>query len=309
MSKIIKIGLIVLGAWVLFTMVVPMLFFKCSTTPKDKVAEIKQEYMAACDKEDFQKARSIVAQFESLSSDDFTYGERVSDTQISRYNDDALKYINDKEIYNLLSKPSRDNDNRIAYLYNSYTPEQLPDMEDVVEVAISNGNEYLAEKLLRAGVGVNSKIAKAAINADMDQLIEVIITKDPAIIFEHEVGNGYKLSKGADSYDEIIKRALNSQVQELYNFELSARPAIGVVKYMSEADKCKSYSRRISDFNGECYKVIVRAVSVNEFELANKVLSMMKPTLEIKDKGSNYLVTESQHQINEARKIIQSAKR
>ncbi len=66
--------------------------------------------------------------------------------------DNGLLFVNEQEIYYLLASNSRDDANRVMYLYNTYEKEQLPDMSDVLEVAISQGNEYLAEKLITAGV-------------------------------------------------------------------------------------------------------------------------------------------------------------
>lgn len=280
---------------------------------QDKVSDIKEEYMAACEKDDYEGAREIVKRMQAgkVKGDLFNLSDSdMSQGDMTKSIDEAVAYINDKEIYNLLSHPSRDNDNRIAFLYDSYPAEQLPDMEDVVEVAVSKGNEYLADKLIRAGVGVNTKIAKAAISANMDQMFPLIVSKDPSVILDQEVNRASRKLLDAELYEEYVNKALDSELQNLYDVELPVQPANGKVSY-SDSFKSKEYSKEIEKFNNRCYTLILRGVDLGNIEFANKVLRLMRPTLTIKENvGENtYQVTECQDQINQARKIINGASR
>ena len=94
-----------------------------------EVASLRSQYIDACAEGNFEEARKYVQKIEALES-----GRRL---------DEHVKYVNDKEIYALLAHLDKDNANRILYLYNSHEPMQLPDMQDVLEVAISQSNEYL----------------------------------------------------------------------------------------------------------------------------------------------------------------------
>lgn len=228
---------------------------------------MQTEYIEACNEKDYDKARGIVEKMKALYEDDV---EAVTE---------HVRYINEKEIYNLLSKPSKDNDLRILYLYNVHEPEELPDMEDVVEVAVSMGNENLPERLIKAGVDPTIQIAKAAVNADMGQLVELIIAKHPDFIIDQEVRKFLREDSGTESYrktltelfasadkemrDNIIKigraekipevtewvrlqqeevrQGLNDRYKEILATKLPTRPALGTVKSDHYGDLPKEY--------------------------------------------------------------------
>ena len=89
------------------------------------VDKMKNEYIEACAEGNFSEARKIV--------------EKMAAEDISSYDlNEHWEYVNDKEIYALLEDGSKDASNRIVYLYNTYEYGQLPDMDDVLEVAISS---------------------------------------------------------------------------------------------------------------------------------------------------------------------------
>lgn len=232
------------------------------------ISTMQTEYIDACAEKDYDKARGIVEKMIPLYEGD--------DPEVAKH----LKYINEKEIYNLLSKPSKDNDLRILYLYNVHEPTELPDMEDVVEVAVSMGNENLAEKLIKAGVEPTMKIAKAAVNEDMGQLTELIIAKHPEFILDQEVRKFLKDDKGSASYAKIlselfassdkemreniikigraeklpevtewtklqqeeIRQGLNERYKKIISTKLPMRPALGTVKSDSYGDLPVEYN-------------------------------------------------------------------
>ncbi|MDE7351096.1 MAG: hypothetical protein K2N25_08515 [Muribaculaceae bacterium] len=233
---------------------------------KTKTA-MQTEYIEACNEKDYDKARGIVEKMKPLYEGDIN--------AVTEH----FRYINEKEIYSLLSKPSKDNDLRILYLYNVHEPSELPDMEDVVEVAVSMGNENLPERLIKAGVDPTMRIAKAAVNADMGQLVELIVTKHPDFILDQEVRKFLKDDRGSESYrktlselfassdkdmreqlikigraekvpevaewvslqQEEIRQGLNDRYREILATKLPTRPALGTIKSDHYGDLPKEY--------------------------------------------------------------------
>lgn len=292
MNKFIKYFFILLGFLFLIGMVGSIihsyLFFHDDFNVDN---EYKKGYVNACVDRDFEKARAEALKLESASSDKAEEG---------------LKYVNDKEIYYLLAKPSLDNDARILYLYNTYEESQLPDMEDVLNVAISMGNENLAEKLIKSGVGISLGTILSAVNAEMDQIVDLIISKDPDLILNQEVGNFYRECGSSDRYSEVLQACLNK------NIDLPVRGAIGVINTYSNTpgyEEYEVYRTKVTDANNRYIKIITAAVYISRWDIANKALSRMKPNIEwINLGGCKWRISENKLEINEARKIIQSSK-
>lgn len=160
----------------------------------DAEKKAKQEYIEACADGDFDKARGIIEKLQSKGIDI----------------DEHIKYVNDKEIYNLLAHPSSESNGRILYLYNSYTKYQLPDMNDVMEVAISQDNENLAIKLINSGLVIETNVAEIAASNDMSNLIEVIIKKQPNIVLNKVVADYYMNTFGKEELNQKLHSIWNS---------------------------------------------------------------------------------------------------
>ena len=283
---------------------VGLLMVKCNPSTE-------YDFSQAVAQGDFENARKALTEFEVYDS--------------ARY-EQALRTVNDKEIYALLAKPSRDGDARILYLYNSYEEDQLPDMQDVVDVAISMGNENLSIKLLKAGVGISYNIAVAAANADMADLVNLILKKKPEYILEEEVAEYYQEEKGTAALQEfttkVIKSGLDRELQNLYRLTIPTRPALGLVKseYSGKIPKeYTDYKNEVEYLNNRCKELISKSVEFGQTVTANKAFSLMKPNLEwnnigdwVKvvehtDHGSVYntfKVAENRNEINEARKLL-----
>lgn len=203
----------------------------------EKLQKMEKEYVEACNDKDFDKARSIVTKMNPLLSevavDLDAYIEKEHSKISGPHNpfidhsanyhetkakkealnaflqvDTHVKYVNDKEIYDLLAHTSSDNNKRILFLYNSYEATQLPDMCDVIEVAISQDNEDLATKLIKAGVIPNDAVVNAAENQDMDDLVDLIKQKYPNDAVRNTAYDEYKKnlnkSKNKDYGEEIL---------------------------------------------------------------------------------------------------------
>ncbi len=260
---------------ILLLLFIPLLAVSCG----NKEEKLKNEYIEACADGNFEKARAAVLKLEPIDYWDAKEG---------------MKYVNDKEIYSLLAHPSRDNDSRILFLYNSYESLELPNMSDVVEVAISMGNENLPEKLIKAGVKVDNDMVKAAVNADMEDLVALMIAKDSKLILDPEVAKYCKASSSIDydaikkEYDNLIKNELEEKLKALYNVSIPTRPALGIVKsdhYGDIPSEYPSYKNAVESYNNRCISVINQALEYNYRDIARKALALMKPNLEWNNLG------------------------
>lgn len=158
--------------------------------------KLKKQYIEACADGDFEKARAAVTKLEAENSVDSEKG---------------LKYVNDKEIYALLAKPSRDNDSRIMYLYNAYESYQLPDMMDVLEVAISQGNSHLASKLIKGGVIPTQTTMDAAVSEEDEELVELILSKSPLYILNGTTSKFVNKSLGEEKHRNYLTAVLSEE--------------------------------------------------------------------------------------------------
>ncbi len=190
----------------------------CLVSCTDKKEKLKQEYIEACADGDFDKARSAVQKLEAINS------YRA---------EEGMHYVNDKEIYALLAKPSRESDARIVYLYNTYEYSQLPSMTDVLEVAISTDRNNLAEKLLKSGVTPGRSTIAAAVTAENEELVDMILQQKPDYILEDGVAKFYKQTKGLEALASMLKQLWASVPS--YN-EYERNQIAGVAKKFAISD-------------------------------------------------------------------------
>ncbi len=262
----------------LFISVAIVLFFIVAC-PDDatKIERIKEDAIEACAECNFEKARNAVEKIQTMDS------SRNKD-----YNE-CIQIVNDKEIHYLLASNSKDDANRVMYLYNTYGKEQLPDMSDVLEVAISQDNDYLAEKLIKGGVELTEKSRELIKSTGNKELNEHIIDMD---------------------------------IATLKDVTLPLRPNIGKIRVCTDsyrnAKGCpmirdlKEYVQAVHDFNSECIKLIRMAMEANLKTKAKEVYSLMKPNItytfigECKDDRdfSNYSIQLDRTQINETATLI-----
>lgn len=297
---------------ILFLLLLPLLSTSCGS----KEERLKKEYIEACAAGDFDKARGIVTKLEA-----------VDDTAAV----EGYKYINDKEIYSLLAKPSHDNDSRILYLYNSFESDKLPDMEDVVVVALSMGNDNLPEKLIKAGVAPTSfSMVKAAINADNRDLVEMIIKKYPESILDNEVLDYAEKELGMSSLREEIANVLKNSLIEI-NKEVPTFHSEGLVYFYDGKDyaeeafnpedkpkyKMPEENAAIARYNKKLMNIYAEALKIQRKDIALDALNAMKPTIEAYpgsgqgenirgykvDKG-HYLIYHNYDEINKLKKEL-----
>ena len=223
---------------VILLVALPMMCAGCSKLDKcyDQLSDMQKEYIKACSDKDFESARAIVEKMEPIYNeaneeivakvgkiktdeffdrDDNHKSKKIEAAQEEheakiRPMCEHWQYVNDKEIYALLAKPSRESDSRIVYLYNTYEYDELPDMTDVLEVAISTDRDNLAEKLLKSGVSPNSTTIAAAVMAEKEDLVNIMLQQEPDYILEDGVAEYYREAKGQDALATILRKLLVS---------------------------------------------------------------------------------------------------
>lgn len=209
-----------------------------SSSDNPEISRLRENYIKACAEGDFETARKEVNKIEALTEDQ---------SEINKH----LKYVNDKEIYHLLANNSKDNANRVIYLYNTYESTQLPDMTDVLEVATSTDNGYLAKRLMQSGVNISQKAAVNAVLAGNSEVVETIIKLQPGLLANAEIAKFYKDEVGVDAFintvntniDKIggkaaIDIAVNENLKDLAVRLLDSHPDMlkdpAVAKYVKE---------------------------------------------------------------------------
>lgn len=268
----------------------------CGKNNKKELELIREEYVEACGQRDFDKARTLAEKADMLEKSD-------NNDEFSLRNDSHMKYVNEKEIYYLLADNSTDNANRIIFMFNSIDAKDLPDMSDVLEVAASQNNEYLAIKLFQGGVPVNSNVLKAAITNNMVQLLEIIIKNDQNILRHKNVMDYAETKPELSSYVESIKagnvemekKEWENEVKDALSGTMPAIPALGMVKsdhYGEIPEEYKDYNAKANAFNAKCREVIVKAIDKKEWATANRVANAMKTTLVWNDLGDWCKVVE-----------------
>lgn len=279
----------------------------------DSVDSLRQQYIEACSNKEFDSARTAV---EKIAIAD-------PDTRL----DEHWKYVNDKEIYYLLASLDKDKANRILYLYNTYEYSQLPDMQDVLEVAISQNNEYLPTKLIQAGVRPSVSVARSAASFDIEELFPLIIENNPTVLTDAKVTEYYISHIGADKYEDAVimymaklddvrladiaetnnlprlknvlankeAEALKEQFNEVYSRKIPNRPALGLVKsnhYGDIPEEYESYKNVVDLYNSDCRDLLSTAIDQKDWAMAQKVIGIMKPNLEWNNLGDWTKVVE-----------------
>lgn len=209
-----------------------------------KLNDMEKDYIEACIDGDYDKAREIVEKMvptyqtavaeATVKINEYVkkHGTSYYGQQREQYSalikdiNEHWTYVNEKEIYKLLANPSRENTGRILYLYNSYEPSQLPDMNDVLEVMVSSGDEGSAERLINSGVTPSLAVVRIAARNDMSDLVKSCVNKVPFFIADDEIQDYCIETFGKGFPDEVVKKSkltlkdLQSKLSQ-YNWEIN----------------------------------------------------------------------------------------
>lgn len=300
----------------LAVLLLPLFSISISCGGSNNLEKLQAKYMDACTERDFEKARILAEKATAL---DNSYNKN-----------EHLQYVNDKEIYYLLADNSRENANRIMFIYNSMDIDELPDMTDVLEVATSQGNEYLATKLVQGGVTVNETVVDAAVDNEMDDLLLIMAKKDPYVLAIQSMldyaQKNPNMKEFVNKYNEQEEKDWNEAVRKAISNTLPPRPALGTIKsdyYGELGNEYFSYNRDVERHNQTCMNLLSQAIQKKDWTAAHQLVNAIKPVLEWKNLGdwtrvvehtqnssvyNAFQVTTSNQPINHAKTLLNSSR-
>ena len=131
----------------------------------NKEKDYQKQYMEACANNDFAKANAIVDMMEvDCKSEDLEKDIRTH-----------RNYVIEKEVLYLVAQGTEESANRLLFLFkenDSFGWDRL------LELAISQGNEYLATKIVDASDSISVQSVEAAIRNNLHKLADNMLTKD-----------------------------------------------------------------------------------------------------------------------------------
>ena len=258
----------------------------------NKEKDYQKQYMEACANNDFAKANAIVDMMEvDCKSEDLEKDIRTH-----------RNYVIEKEVLYLVAQGTEESANRLLFLFkenDSFGWDRL------LELAISQGNEYLATKIVDASQSISDQSVEAAIRNNMHQLADNMLTKDikeyannlvvinyvvendkidlvksmleiePGVIYTNTTISDY--SKNKNIYNKYVRNYLNSQMIAL-NENAPSKPQVGLIRAQDESGFIE-YNEKVKVHNSNCCMLIDIAIKLGDLKSAKKAKSLAKPLL------------------------------
>ena len=258
----------------------------------NKEKDYQKQYMEACANNDFAKANAIVDMMEvDCKSEDLEKDIRTH-----------RNYVIEKEVLYLVAQGTEESANRLLFLFkenDSFGWDRL------LELAISQGNEYLATKIVDASDSISVQSVEAAIRNNLHKLADNMLTKDikkyannlvvinyvvendkidlvksmleiePGVIYTNTTISDYCKSKNI--YNKYVRNYLNSQMIAL-NKNAPSKPQVGLIRAQDESD-FNDYNEDVKVHNSNCCMLIDIAIKLGELKSAKKAKSLAKPLL------------------------------
>lgn len=274
----------------LFSILCVMCIALASCGNKEK--DYQKQYMEACANNDFAKANAIVDMMEvDCKSEDLEKDIRTH-----------RNYVIEKEVLYLVAQGTEESANRLLFLFkenDSFGWDRL------LELAISQGNEYLATKIVDASQSISDQSVEAAIRNNMHQLADNMLTKDikeyannlvvinyvvendkidlvksmleiePGVIYTNTTISDY--CKNKNIYNKYVRNYLNSQMIAL-NENAPSKPQVGLIRAQDESGFIE-YNEKVKVHNSNCCMLIDIAIKLGDLKSAKKAKSLAKPLL------------------------------
>ncbi len=264
----------------------------------NKEKDYQKQYMEACANNDFAKANAIVDMMEvDCKSEDLEKDIRTH-----------RNYVIEKEVLYLVAQGTEESANRLLFLFkenDSFGWDRL------LELAISQGNEYLATKIVDASDVISVQGVEAAIRNNMHKLADNLLTKDikkyannlvvinyvvendkidlvksmldiePAVIYTNTTISDY--CKNKNIYNKYVRNYLNSQMVAL-NKNAPSKPQVGLIRVIRAQDESDfsdfiEYNKEVKVHNSNCCMLIDIAIKLGDLKSAKKAKSLAKPLL------------------------------
>lgn len=274
----------------LFSILCVMCIALASCGNKEK--DYQKQYMEACANNDFAKANAIVDMMEvDCKSEDLEKDIRTH-----------RNYVIEKEVLYLVAQGTEESANRLLFLFkenDSFGWDRL------LELAISQGNEYLATKIVDASDSISVQSVEAAIRNNLHKLADNMLTKDikkyannlvvinyvvendkidlvksmldidPSVIYTNTTISDY--CKNKNIYNKYVRNYLNSQMIAL-NKNAPSKPQVGLICLPDELFLDK-YNEEVKVHNSNCCMLIDIAIKLGDLKSAKKAKSLAKPLL------------------------------
>lgn len=258
----------------------------------NKEKDYQKQYMEACANNDFAKANAIVDMMEvDCKSEDLEKDIRTH-----------RNYVIEKEVLYLVAQGTEESANRLLFLFkenDSFGWDRL------LELAISQGNEYLATKIVDASDSISVQSVEAAIRNNLHKLADNMLTKDikkyannlvvinyvvendkidlvksmleiePGVIYTNATISDYCKSKNI--YNKYVRNYLNSQMVAL-NKNAPSKPQVGLIRAQDESD-FNDYNEDVKVHNSNCCMLIDIAIKLGDLKSAKKAKLLAKPLL------------------------------
>ena len=258
----------------------------------NKEKDYQKQYMEACANNDFAKANAIVDMMEvDCKSEDLEKDIRTH-----------RNYVIEKEVLYLVAQGTEESANRLLFLFkenDSFGWDRL------LELAISQDNDYLATKIVDASDSISVQSVEAAIRNNLHKLADNMLTKDikkyannlvvinyvvendkidlvksmldidPSVIYTNTTISDY--CKNKNIYNKYVRNYLNRQMIAL-NKNAPSKPQVGLICLPDELFLDK-YNEEVIVHNSNCCMLIDIAIKLGDLKSAKKAKSLAKPLL------------------------------
>ena len=271
----------------------------------NKEKDYQKQYMEACANNDFAKANAIVDMMEvDCKSEDLEKDIRTH-----------RNYVIEKEVLYLVAQGTEESANRLLFLFkenDSFGWDRL------LELAISQDNDYLATKIVDASDSISVQSVEAAIRNNLHKLADNMLAKDikkyvnnlvvinyvvendkidlvksmldidPSVIYTNTTISDYCTNKKI--YNKSVRNYLNSQMIAL-NKNAPSKPQVGLI-CLHEEFFLDEYNEKVKVHNSNCCMLIDIAIKLGDLKSAKKAKSLAKPLLKWKLLGDWEQVVE-----------------
>lgn len=233
-----------------------MIIAMASCSNEDKLA---QQYVDACAENDFATAHAVLDKMEIDSDHGRNY--RMYD---------HLDYVINKEVLYLVAQGDEQSTNRLLFLMKENKGNGNLKGEHIVNLAITQNNQYLVNKMLDTGVGYSPENLKAAMTANMDDIANRMMETE---------------------YDRLASESL-PQLPPIGS-PIKSDPSGGLSEH-------KKYNSSMEKHNRDCMDLLQNAIKYKNEKLATKIVALVKPYVTWQSLGEWKHVVEKDENGNSA---------
>lgn len=283
----------------------------------NKEKDYQKQYMEACANNDFAKANAIVDMMEvDCKSEDLEKDIRTH-----------RNYVIEKEVLYLVAQGTEESANRLLFLFkenDSFGWDRL------LELAISQGNEYLATKIIESGKGINMSTINSACIANMSKLVLLmlpdLVDKMGEVFYTNgiETVEKYLEKNIPEEYTNYLESLLSSQIEgSRIPTGLNEFYSVNIFQYDKGYygfEEYYNFYKSVVKRNKNCKKVLSTAIRIKNLSLAKKAISFMKENIVITDGSDDEIIRINgvrvrrgsyvqyrPEDINEAKKMLNDA--